>query len=76
MSVRKYKIFYWGTKCQPSDVIKMREMKGEVRKTTNKKRWIIPHFYDVTRLIIVDTLSPYKFKRVHDSFSFVDKSYV
>ena len=33
------------------DVIKMREMRGEVGKKTPKKRWIISHFYDVTWLI-------------------------
>ena len=27
---------------------KMREMRGEVGKKPLKKRWIIPHFYDVT----------------------------
>ena len=32
------------------DVIKMREMRGEVGKKTPKKRWIIPHFYDVTAI--------------------------
>ena len=32
------------------DVIKMREMRGEVEKKTLKKL-IIPHFYDVTWLI-------------------------
>ena len=36
-------------KSQPYDVIKMSKMRGEVGK-----RWIIPHFYDVT-----DTLSSY-----------------
>ena len=30
------------------DVIKMREMRGEMEKKTPKKRLIIPHFYDVT----------------------------
>ena len=33
---------------QSCDVIKMREMKGEVGKKTSKKRWKIPYFYDVT----------------------------
>ena len=44
------------TKClkkQPSDVIKMMEMRGEVvKKKLLKKRWIITHFYDVTWLIV------------------------
>ena len=26
-------------------------MRGEVGKKTSKKRWVIPHFYDVTWLI-------------------------
>ena len=29
----------------------MREMRVEVGKKTPKKRWLIPNFYDVTRLI-------------------------
>ena len=28
--------------------MKMREMRGEVGKKTPKKKWIFPHFYDVT----------------------------
>ena len=43
-----------GTKClknQPCDVLKIREMRGEVGKKTPKKIWIIPHFYDVTWMI-------------------------
>ena len=44
-------------KNQPCDVIKMREMRGEVGKKTPKKRWIIPHFCDVTWLIL-ETLCP------------------
>ena len=50
------------TKClknKPCVVIKMRKMRGDVGKKTPKKGWIIPHFYDVTRLIFVDTLSNY-----------------
>ncbi len=35
----------------------MREMLGEVRNKTPKKRWRIPHFYDVTWLIF-KTLCP------------------
>ena len=35
-------------KNDPCDVIKMREMRGEVGKKPLKERWIIPHFYDVT----------------------------
>ena len=38
------------TQKSASDVIKIREMRGEVEKKTSKK-WIIPHFYDVTYLI-------------------------
>ena len=44
-------------KKQPRDVINMRETRGEVGKKTPKKRWIIPHFYDVTWLIF-EWLSP------------------
>ena len=40
-----------GLKNQPCDVIKMKEIRGEMVKKIPKKRWIIPHFYDVTRLI-------------------------
>ena len=40
------------TQYDSCDVIKMREMRGEVRKKTPKKIWIIPHFYDVTWLIL------------------------
>ena len=29
----------------------MREMRGEVGKKPLKKRWIIPHFYDIAWLI-------------------------
>ena len=42
----RVKNFSW-TKClknQPCDVIKIREMRGEVRKKPKKKRWIIPQF--------------------------------
>ena len=39
------------SKIQPCDVIKMKVMRGEVRKKPINKRWIIPHFYDVTWLI-------------------------
>ena len=35
-------------KNDPCNVIKIREMRGKVGKKTYKKRWIIPHFYDVT----------------------------
>ena len=33
------------------DVIKMREIRGEVWRKPLKKRWLIPHFYDVTWII-------------------------
>ena len=54
MSFNSILYFSSGTKYlknQPFDVIKMREMRGEVGKKTSKKRWIITYFYDVTWLI-------------------------
>ena len=46
---------------QPCNVLKINEIKGEeVKKTLIKKRWIIHHFYDVTRMIFKNTLSSYK----------------
>ena len=33
----------------------MREIRGEVGKKTPKKRWIIPHYYDV-KWMIFDTI--------------------
>ena len=32
------------------DVIKIRQMRGEWKRKPLKKRWIITHFYDVTRI--------------------------
>ena len=48
------------TKClknQPCDVIKLKEMRGEVGKKTPKKIWIISHFYDVTWMIFETILA-------------------
>ena len=43
-------------KNDPCDVIKMREMRGSKwERKPLKKRWIIPHFYDVTWMIL-DTI--------------------
>ena len=39
------------SKNQPCDIIKMRNMRERMGKETPKKRWIIPHCYDVTWLI-------------------------
>ena len=36
------------------DVIKMKEMRGEVEKKPPKKIWIITHFYDVICLFFSD----------------------
>ena len=48
-------------KLTKNDVIKMREMRGEVgKKTAKKKRWIITHFYDV-KCQIFETLCPVTF---------------
>ncbi len=42
------------TKClksQQCDVIKMKEMRGEVGKNPRNNGWTIPHFYDITWFI-------------------------
>ena len=45
-------------------------MRGEVGKKTSKKRWVIPHFYDVTWLIF-ETLCLVTFS----IFSFSSENY-
>ena len=49
-NMTKSKLLQNCVKNDPCEVIKMRERKGDVGKNTFKKRWIIPHFYDVTRM--------------------------
>ena len=46
-------------KNQPFDVIKMRNIRGEVKMKPPKKYMDNPSFYDVTWLIFTDTLTMY-----------------
>ena len=50
----------------------MRELRGEVGKKIPKKRWVIPHFYDITWLTF-ETLCPVpkKGSRIYNSNKYV-----
>ena len=60
-------------KDQPCHVIKMREMRGEVEKKTPKKRWIVPHFYDVKWLIFETLCSVTSYWPTIDQLKYVSQ---